>query len=765
MAEADAPAQRTRDEETAETISTFARFLLREEPDLFDNIFRAKRFLELADRRFRGSFGIQESFFDPCTKGGDESCWALGLHQRWNAVLNPESVEMIALHEGTFSFETFGDAPNLHTLLDPNDAFSVCICLWMLRHHRCISRVSLDVSVIAPHYPRIFWRLLRFNAEYLDQVELKGLGESNDDFNIGHLLHSAVHLSHLFLTNFRLTDTGAAHISDIVANNDDLAVLVLRDVRLGTPEIQHLGRIISANGHPWTLELAGSIEPSGGRDDAVANLLDTALGGLRLGISCNWTPFFQRLGNNSELCELEIIDCGALHLSLADLASALMVNNSLKRLKLQLRLSSAEPSIVIAWQRLSQAIGQNRALQLLSFAFSKFGDQEDAAVTALGDALAENETLRELSVEGCELSYASLHVLLDNLARNMMLQKLLIGALEDADMCEQVLGHIVELGLSERVDWICKLKCDRLLWAAVEVRVEAARHGAQVLRKVSVLGPRVQGAGDSFTGLSLMYRALTSLSIEGNVVISNAGAETLEDLFARSSVLESVTLLFPVGESLVVTILAGLASSKTVSSVVVGGGWPLVGAASVAFEKLLETNSSIVELSIVERTRVGFEDLKCRLQRGLRRNYSVSKLRLLYGEERVESRDSRVVRLLQCNRIMTSWSSDAIVGCHMTRGAAYSIHRINTCDSGRLILRTGTGYSDEELDKKLPDALKKAKEILRNMETSLGFKRQPETTASEGQDADIHMDFLRLFFEELFGPLCRLHTFTLQAGE
>ncbi|XP_077532317.1 uncharacterized protein LOC144144660 [Haemaphysalis longicornis] len=751
MEAADAPLEDPGLEEIAQTIQAFAEFLFDEEPDVFDNVFRTKRFLELADRRFRGSTGIPASFFDPCSQDGDDACWAVGLQQRWNAFLNLRGIEMIALHERTFSLQTFQDAPNV--LLGADDVTSLCACLWILRNHRCISKVALDMSVVARYHPAVFWRLLRFQAEFLEDVELKGFCNVDNVFYIAHLLNGTTNLFRLALTNLTLSGAAAMQLGDVLGSNRNLETLILKEIHLTATDIKHLALTISVNENPWMLELRGWIAPGDGQGDAVASLLATTLGQLYLEVSCDWAPFFRRLAVNHELTELEIVDCSPfLFLSLNDLANALLFNYTLKRLKLQMCMSSTEQNVDIDWQYVSKAIRQNLGLQQLSFAFSSFGTEADGAVAALGDALAENQILRELSVEGCELSSSNLMLLLNGLSRNVTLQKLHIGALEGDDLCQQLLKHITKLNLSERVDWVCKLNSDLLQWAAIEEGINVTPNGLQRLRKLKLLLERVEDSDNPFPGLYLMSCALTSLSIGGDVQMNDAGAETFALFFIRSAVLDSVSLLFPASERQVVLMLNGLSLSKTVSCVVVGGDWRLIGAASVAFEQTLHTNTSITELTIAQRTRVGFEELKCHLQRGLQNNYSVSKLRLLYGADQVESRDSRIVRLLQCNRMLARWATSAISESYVTRNAAYAVHCIMACDSGRLILRQGTGYSDEELDEKLA-------EIFDDVEKELEHVLQRKLK-NDYKDREQ----LRDAFEVEHSPLSRKHPFTLQIG-
>ncbi|KAL1471699.1 hypothetical protein MTO96_023531 [Rhipicephalus appendiculatus] len=228
-----------------------------------------------------------------------------------------------------------------------------------------------------------------------------------------------------------------------------------------TAAMEGLSRAITEYRRPMSFELREEARTCEGYNDAVAGLLDTPpLDELRLETPCNWADLFKRLRHNTHLHDLNIIDCDSLlHSSLKDMADALLENTELRTLKLSIRCPT-NACLADHWCELMDAIGRNRGLTTLSFASSRFCE-ENSAIASLAEAIARSETLVDVSVEDCDLSLTSLLLLLDGLARNETVKILRIGALrEDEEVNRSMFKRVAELALGERVDCEYVLKSE-----------------------------------------------------------------------------------------------------------------------------------------------------------------------------------------------------------------------------------------------------------------------------------------------------------------
>ncbi|KAH7983371.1 hypothetical protein HPB52_011518 [Rhipicephalus sanguineus] len=289
------------------------------------------------------------------------------------------------------------------------------------------------------------------------------------------------------------------------------------------------------------------------------------------------------------------------------------------------------------------------------------------------------------------------------------METLRIGILlMDEEVNRLVLGRIAELGLGERVDCVYAVKSD---WRLVRCR-EA--YGMTCFRKVRVLYSPALDGDHSLNIVHRVQETLTSLYLEGmaGVYMSCTAAQCLADVFAKSNALEHVTLLLDVEAGIVVTVLEGLALSRTIYSVVVGHRWQLCGKVAIAFGETLQKNSSIAELTVWQDTRIGFEELKAQLRLGVKRNYAIYKVQLLYGPEKNESHDWALLQMLHNNRIAINWAADVILGNSCTGACMYAFIRMKACNNCWAVLRHATGCDKQELESKMAEACKRSEREL-----------------------------------------------------
>lgn len=663
--------QEKKERDAAGNLETFARYLTDGKPHVFDNFFQAKRLLELADRRFRA--GGNESLFDACTQSDKEACWTFKLHPRINAVLNPRGMEMLPIHKDGFVVQTMENCADI--LLGPKDLYSLCLCLWIVQH-RCITKVVLDVSVVARYHSAAFWKILLVSPDRLDSVELRGFLGTPDLFALQPCVYGADRLSELILVDFTISSIVIEQLCELLERNKGLRVLALRNVALDTP-VGWLRRLQEGTGSDES-DVGESTVSDEGRSESVAALAGSVSDGLSQeytsvsrasscsegcddqesvdvdtgtadkGISTDshrevmrdWTPLLSFVKDYVSLTDLEISGLRAcMYSSLPELSSVLLANSTLKNLAVQVCLPKRDP--VDDWLAFTKAVGQNKGLESLSFAHSTFGSDPGPAVVALRAALEENVSLQKLSMERCGLSGSNTQLLLGCLERNTTLEELHVDPFDDQDFMLKLRDTYKFKG--------------RILFVYESAFGEVRRKTAfekESAGEMNFTFTRQNELMPMFNALSHARDTVTDLSFDSKDPMTEHGGRLLASILPKCRVLERVSLLFPSGIVSALYMLEAVTQSETVSCLVVGGGWPLTDMVGQSFEHMLRVNTSIRELTIVQPNRTGFEDLKKHLRQGMQKNGLVSKLRLLYDVDRKESRDYEIMRMLQRNRIV-----------------------------------------------------------------------------------------------------------------
>ncbi|KAH6933245.1 hypothetical protein HPB50_013833 [Hyalomma asiaticum] len=698
------PAPNQITEITEDIIDKFARFIYAEDRDVFQNVERLKRYLRLAEKRFLASRNHAMSLFGPCTQTMEGYCWLFKRYLDVNSVILPHGFEMIIIRGNAFAVQTLENSEDIITR--PDELFAMCICNWLLREHSCIARVVLNVATVARFHAPLFWRLLSLNVLHLNNVELIGLPTDESHFRFSRGFENATRLAEIVLVHIRLSDDQVSLLCEVLTRNVALQKLVLKYGHLSAVALELLGGAISEHGRPTFFELREETPSCELYADAVASLLDTPVRRMCLDAPCNWAELFKRLRCNKLLSDLEIIDCDSLmHSSLHYLADSLLENSTLTRLKLSIRFPELNPCIKDHWCQLTKSIGQNRNLKWLSFASTEFCEEDSVMTVSLAEAIAQNKSLVDISVEDCDLSLASFYFLLDGLARNDSVKTLHFGELRKyEELNRSILDRVVEMGLEERVDCLCVMRSEWVLkWSQDECERTPIRR-VRLLYTSALSESRI---------LNILHRAqdkLTQLYVEGSgdVQMSTTAAIHLADLLANSHALEHVTLLFDADDTVAVKILIGLASSKTIYSVVVGRRWKLSREVMTAFQATFRRNSSIAELTVWQDDRTGYEELKRNIIDGLISNTALQKVRLLYGPEQKEARDPEMFAILQFNRGYALCVAGLILGGDWIVEGMVAFLRVCFCDNFRAVMRRATGFSDEEIDSKLVEVSKRA---------------------------------------------------------
>uniref|UniRef100_A0A023GB14 Uncharacterized protein n=1 Tax=Amblyomma triste TaxID=251400 RepID=A0A023GB14_AMBTT len=170
--------------------------------------------------------------YQPCTSDGNTLCWMLQFQPVWNCILNPHGPELIQERPDELSFRT------LHlqnrTEVDPAETLtSVCLALWVLSHHRCITSLHLNGVVISPCYIPVLYGLLRLHDDYVE-VAVEGGNPVPHGLSRNCVLEafrSMRKLRAIRLSGLHLTASAGYDLCTLVSNNVNLKVLDLRLVK------------------------------------------------------------------------------------------------------------------------------------------------------------------------------------------------------------------------------------------------------------------------------------------------------------------------------------------------------------------------------------------------------------------------------------------------------------------------------------------------------------------------------------------------------
>ncbi|XP_075534755.1 uncharacterized protein LOC142570068 [Dermacentor variabilis] len=425
------------------------------------------RFLKFAEEQFEDDLELLERaafvardvmkmplLLDPCTQEneGGARCWMLTHAEELNELLNPFGIDFDELREGSLDFNMIHDDPMAP--YDPRAAVLFLATLWFLREHRCISGVSLNVSVLERFRPVQFLKHITFSKRVVT-AHLTGVEGIEMPFEVCplvRLLDKTELLTHVSLDKVTLMEAEGTCLSSLVLTNPGLDCLALRNVTMKDSVLARLAQEFKEHRRPREFELRGRIRYGATRTELVSRLLDSSLQILSLDITCDLSQLFEKLKDNTQLMELELGRCCPVGVFLDTLASTLAQNVTLRLLTLSLDMTwmSAESC---SWKHLGDLVESSRGLETLCLRDSDLGMH---AVHPISEAMKTNEKLQTLNLMGCGFSCADALLFVRALSQNASpCMKVKLGVLTGKD-CEysQLLREILAGGLLSRVEWI-----------------------------------------------------------------------------------------------------------------------------------------------------------------------------------------------------------------------------------------------------------------------------------------------------------------------
>ncbi|KAH8018761.1 hypothetical protein HPB51_012080 [Rhipicephalus microplus] len=533
----------------------FSRLLHETDAGVFESAESVLQVLRLADERFRGN-DVIPPLTTPCSgDGGDSRCWALNYQRRWNQLLNRRGIELIELPENAFFCLTFGNTPEV--LQTPEDIQTLTVCLWLFREHQCVRGVNMAAYVVAPHNSALFWRLFQL-SKHVTAVELRDVQNNVDSLSIRRLFRGrAEQLTELVLADFFLYEKDARDLAALLSCNKSLSRLALINLNIKEHSLDSIVAKIKDHGTLKEVELTESRKPIASH--TIAYLLQSRVLKLRLNVDCAWEAVSTILAKNVTLAQLTIISRSTFHSALGPLARAVATRETLQNLVLVLDPSWAEANEShFDWEDLIAIVTQCRALRKLRISVPSLGD---AAARAISEAIGINRSLHELHFDGCVIPCYSAVVLLEGLLRNWTLRLLSLMNTEGDDAEHQ---HLLRFMLKNS---LCHRVSVRYEGCQAKLLDEAMRNSEIQFPNFNFFCKYAPDANIVFEALPCVKDSLTTLSIDSNEDLFDAGAESLARLFSDSEILKNVVLDFPATPDTCVILLQGLAQSRSITSV------------------------------------------------------------------------------------------------------------------------------------------------------------------------------------------------------
>ncbi|XP_049274197.1 uncharacterized protein LOC119403247 [Rhipicephalus sanguineus] len=623
----DKPGEKAPQEGETRSFKQFVDGLVASAYSLFPTADVVRAIFTAADREFVSEKARDRRVSRCCTHIDDYDgvleCWALGQQKGWTRLFGPRGIELVEVDAGTLRFRTLNVNPE--DLLAADDAKFLCLCLWLLEQHRCISSVSISVPVVAPRHGLLFLSMLKLTM-YVTKLEIMGdnpfkemsVGDLPDSSTSRepwmHVLKDLCNLRELGLSSMYICETDALVLIDFLERRKaSIVAVVLIDVEFSAAtfysligavhKIQRLEDLrikTSASIHTRTFENALSLL---GKSSTLSRLYVHVDFSIRSLLNC--------LTLSGALAELTL---EPMIRSSEDLESLRL---SLERRELPLRLKmSLDLSEMHTAHRSMNAllwIVRRSCVRTLILSGSTINLAQSGA---LAEAL-ESSKLEELHLDECGIECEAVERFASAIAEFLQhsnFKELNVGAVVgDAKQQRQMFRCITEAGVRSKITLVC-----------TECLIQNY-HDWDILPNQTHFAKVSLSIGDSSQVerilLNLMAAAdtLESFSIKSNGGLSEMGGNCVAELIRTCTKLKVLRLRCRLTSPAAVLILAALAKCRNVRLLTVEG-WVIDGVMGQAFETMLTANRSLFRLEFYWKDFAAYQGFKPFLTQGLREN-------------------------------------------------------------------------------------------------------------------------------------------------
>ncbi|XP_075727647.1 uncharacterized protein LOC142761745 [Rhipicephalus microplus] len=427
-----------------------------------------------------------------CTHTEQAPCWLLNFQDALARLLLRYDIEIAEIHLGTFSLHhvdrDFPKRANAEAIRDRARKMGVeskqflyereCLITWLLRVHRCIRRVRLDLTEVAQS-PGAFCRGYRLHEDY----KILELGVSGKTLLRGR--HLFLFLGHVTqLTELSLFGLYLMHPDDncrlaaLVASNVFLRKLTLKMCHIADRNLD--GLIEAAKGLPLLEGFSISLLNPGlwfERSQQLSRLLVRPgcrrVKQVHFDVPCDLKLIFEQLGENEQIIEVQIsrkLTTPSELMKLCDLANA---NTHLKHLSLPIDMESTLPtryyqfvlSKFVEKARMEVLNLQNsfittRGVKAIAEGLKRNGAKEasehHSEIRATENEFVRQRYLKVLHIRG-DLTCEHLDILVDALDANRTLEILDVGRVLPSSSVSHadVTRKIVDQALRQRQLSVC----------------------------------------------------------------------------------------------------------------------------------------------------------------------------------------------------------------------------------------------------------------------------------------------------------------------
>lgn len=677
------------EEDPGATLSGFARILADTDAGVFGSVQDVLAIFKAADEEFWNLNEPSIRVSPLCTYDADTPCWAVALQLAWNDLFNRRGVEVIQLQKGTLHFRALYIDPE--DLWVEDDVKFLCLYLWLLRQHRCITGVVISVPIVAPRHGPLFLSLLKL-TDFVQKCEIHG----NDLFRGPSLagakpfltaLDRLSRLRELGLSTVHLIDDDVSILARLVERNPFLIALILIDVEMSPLAFSELvGKVVEHKKLQDFRVKTTAQEPESVFTEALSLIgRSETITRLYVHVDRGLVSLLQGLLGNSSLYELTLEPVIYDAQVLRALANFLENNASCKRLKACFNTKKFL-DLASALDDMQRIVGRSSLVTLVLSG----SVLEPLPASRLADGLALSRTLCELHVDECELTPVEGLSFVTAVKRCLeygQFQELNVGALSGApDEQLQLFRHIMDAGVCDKVtvvfnDCLVMPLCEALRRNSTLVNVSLSYDEDIDLEPILL-------------ALKNTTRSLERLCINTLQTVRKLGGHFLADLIRRAKSLKVVRLRCCIMPSAAVLILKALSRSRSVVLLTIEH-WDWTASVRQAFADMLQLNRSLNRLEFYWSDIDDYEIFKGCLINALSLNLSVSVVKVYHGPERDEAaaHDCGFLPHVQRNEMILAWATDVILRDGMCAEAAAVVDLLRTCEAPLDLLQRSADFS------------------------------------------------------------------------
>ncbi|KAH7938782.1 hypothetical protein HPB52_000317 [Rhipicephalus sanguineus] len=678
------------------TLAEFSQILVAADDTVFHSLENVIDIFKKVDQTFCDD---DTCFTYPCTFESTCVCWAASRQQGCNRLFNPRGAEVLQSKKGLLCFRTMDvDAEDLDS---HDDVKYLCLYLWFLRQHTCISAVYLSLPVLAPRHVSLFTSLLTL-TDGVRECEIRGndpfMGPSLPmaEFRLS-MLGSLSELRELGLAAVHLTDDDAKILERLVERNESLVALVLIDVEMSAIAFADIVEKVAQHKELQDFRVKMNAGEPETFFDEVLHLTGVSRSISRLHVHVNrgLVDLLKGLLICSSLSEF-IVENMIEDAQALDALADFLEKQPCRCLKACIDAKKLE-RVDGALDNMQRIVG-NSSLEVLVLSGSVFTPQ---SVSRLADGLAMSKTLKQLHLDECELACADVLRLVKatkESAKQGKFEELNVGAVTGSgdQMCD-MFKDITDA----RVSHIITLTYSDSLVPALGNSLQSIHYISRFTKVTLSYGYRTE-VEPTLKALRLTENTLKSLCIDSPRDLSILGGQFLAYLIRNCKSLTVLQLRCSIQAKAARQILKAIAQSRSLV-VLATERWCYWHEVHHDLVDMLRQNVGLHRLEFYLRDVQEYENLKPHLVQGVSVHQYLTSLKIYIGEQREELvvRDPVILEHLRLNVIVQDWTTDIMLRECFAPEAAGAVQALDACESRLDLLRRTGAFSPRTADNRL----------------------------------------------------------------